>query len=206
MLDSIDNDLPEQLILLASHGEEEAFGQLLARYGTYLTLLARVEVGRRLQGKLDAADLVQETFLEAHRHFAAFRGSTEPEFVGWLRRIMAGVLANTLRRFYGTKARDPRLEEELQVGFDQSSCVLAGQLIAPGSSPSESASRREQSVIFADALNGLSEDYREVIILRHLEGLTFAAVAERMGRSVDSVEKIWMRAVVKLRQSVKGAS
>jgi RNA polymerase sigma-70 factor (ECF subfamily) len=202
---SIDDQIPEELIEEA-RGDEDAFGRLLARYSTYLTLLARVEIGRRLQGKLDPADLVQETFLEVHRHFNTFRGSTEPEFVGWLRRIMAGVLANTVRRYFGTKARDPRLEEELQVGFDQSSCILAGQLISPGSSPSESASRREQAVIFADALEKLPEDYREVIVLRHLEGLTFAAVSERMGRSIDSVEKIWLRAVAKLRQFVKGGS
>jgi RNA polymerase sigma-70 factor (ECF subfamily) len=203
---SIDEPMPEELIEEALGGDEEAFGRLLARYSSYLTLLARVEIGRRLQGKLDPADLVQETFLEVHRHFSTFRGTTEPEFVGWVRRIMAGVMANTVRRYFGTKARDPRLEEELQVGFDQSSCTLAGQLISPGSSPSEAAARREQAVIFADALDRLPEDYREVIVLRHLEGLTFAGVGERMGRSVDSVEKIWLRAVAKLKQTVKGGA
>jgi RNA polymerase sigma-70 factor, ECF subfamily len=201
--DSIDGELPEDLIEAAITGDDGAFGRLLARYSNYLTLLARVEVGRRLQGKLDPVDLVQETFLEAHRHFPAFRGATEPEFVGWLRRILCGVLANTIRRYFGTKARNPRLEQDLQVGIDQSSCVLAGRLISPGSSPSESAARREQAVLFADALDQLPDDYREVLILRHLEGLTFAGVGERMGRSVDSVEKIWLRAVAKLRKTVE---
>src|SRR5439155_26501918 len=125
------DDDPEALIRAARTGGEPAFGRLLARYAHYLTLLARVEVGRRLQGKLDPADLVQETFLEAHRHFAAFRGTTEPEFAVWLRRILAGVLANTLRRYFGTKARDPRLEQDLQAGLDRSSVMLAGQLPAP---------------------------------------------------------------------------
>jgi RNA polymerase sigma-70 factor, ECF subfamily len=200
----IDDESPEELIEAALTGDDGAFGRLLARYLNYLTLLARVEVGRRLQGKLDPADLVQETFLEAHRHFPAFRGTTEPEFVGWLRQILAGVLANIVRRYYGTKARNPRLEQDLQIGIDQSSCVLAGDLISPGSSPSESAARREQAVLFADALDRLPNDYREVIVLRHLEGLTFAGVGERMGRSVDSVEKIWLRAIAKLRKTVEG--
>ncbi len=207
MANSTDDVMPEELIEAALSGEEGAAGRLLARYSNYLTLLARVEIGKRLQGKLDPADLVQETFLEAHRHFPAFRGSSEPEFVGWLRKIMAGVLANTIRRYFGTKARDPRLEQDLQIGIDQSSCIMAGaQLISPASSPSESAARREQSVLFADALDRLPDDYREVIVLRHLEGLTFAGVSERMGRSVDSVEKIWLRAIAKLRQTVKGGS
>lgn len=204
MTHSIEDELPEVLIEAAVTGDEEAFGRLLARYSNYLTLLARVEIGRRLQGKLDPADLVQETFLEAHRHFPAFRGISEPEFVGWLRRILTGVLANTVRRYFGTRARDPRLERDLQVGVDQSSCVLAGHLVSPESSPSESAARREQAVIFANALNRLPDQYREVIVLRHLEGLTFAGVGERMGRTVDSVEKIWLRAVAKLRKTVEG--
>lgn len=201
-----DLELPDDLIAAARTGNDEAFGRLLARYANYLTLLARVEVGRRLQGKLDPSDLVQDTFLEAHRHFPAFRGGSEPEFVGWLRRIMAGVLANTLRRYYGTKARDPRLEQELQVGFDQSSGNLAGHLVSPGSSPSEAASRREQAVLFSDALDKLPPDYREVIVLRHLEGLTFPEVSERMGRSLDSVDKLWLRAVAKLKQIVRGGT
>jgi RNA polymerase sigma-70 factor, ECF subfamily len=200
------DEMPEALIVAALSGKDGASGRLLARYSTYLNLLARIEIGRRLRGKLDPADLVQETFLEAHRHFPSFRGSTEPEFVGWLRRILAGVLANTIRRYFGTKARDPRLEQELQIGVDQSSCILAGKLISPGSSPSEAASRREQAVLFADALSRLPDDYREVIVLRHLEGLTFAGVGERMGRTVDSIEKLWLRAVAKLKQTVKSES
>jgi RNA polymerase sigma-70 factor (ECF subfamily) len=202
MTGPIASESPDDLIREAKQCGEPAFGRLLARYAPYLMLLARVEVGRRLQGKLDPADLVQDTFLEAHRHFTGFRGTTEPEFAGWLRQILAGVLANTLRRYFGTKARDPRMEQDLRAGLDQSSCALAGQFASPGTSPSEAAAKREQAVLFADALARLPDDYREVIVLRHLEGLTFPAVAARMGRTVDSVEKLWLRAVARLRQIV----
>jgi RNA polymerase sigma-70 factor (ECF subfamily) len=204
VIDPTPDDVPEVLIRAARTGDEAAFGRLLARYATYLTLLARVEVGRRLRGKLDPADLVQDTFLEAHRHFPGFRGTSEPEFAGWLRQILAGVLANTVRRYFGTKARDPRLEQDLRAGVDASSCLLAGQIASPGTSPSEAAARREQAVLFADALGRLPDDYREVLVLRHLEGLAFPAVAGRMGRSVDSVEKLWVRAVARLRRAVGG--
>lgn len=204
MDDATAGESPEGLIRAARAGGEPAFGRLLERYTGYLNLLARVEVGRRLRGKLDPADLVQDAFLEAHRHFAAFRGSSEPEFAAWLRRILAGVLANTLRRYFGTKARDLRLEAELQAEVDRSSVMAAGQLAASGTSPSEAASRREQAVLFADALAALPADYREALVLRHLEGLTFPEVAARMGRTVDSVEKVWMRAVARLREVVGG--
>jgi RNA polymerase sigma-70 factor (ECF subfamily) len=192
---------PEQL-LREARSSDEAFGRLLALYTNYLTVLSRVEIGQRLRGKLDAADLVQEVFLEAHRHFSTFRGNTELEFTAWLREILAGVLANTLRRYFGTQARDPRLERELWAGVNRSSTILAGQLVAPGKSPSDDASQREQGVLLANALVQLPEDYHEVILLRHLEALSFAEVAKRMGRSVDAVEKLWMRALARLREAV----
>src|SRR3954451_14250352 len=190
---------PTELIRQARGGTTEALGYLLARYGNYLGLLARVQVGRRLQGKVDAADLVQETFLEAHRHFPAFRGQSEPEMAAWLRQIMAGVLGNMLRRYLGTQGRDVRLERELAGELDQSSQAIDRGFADPGPTPSKLAVVRERAVLLADALGRLPDDYREAIILRNLEELPFAEVARRMGRSEDAVQKLWVRALAKLR-------
>jgi RNA polymerase sigma-70 factor (ECF subfamily) len=191
---------PERLLRLARAGDGAALGQLLDLYRDYLALLARLQIGRRLQGKVDAADLVQDTFLEAHRHFAQFRGTTEGELVEWLRQILAGLLANLVRRYLGTQRRDVRLERELADQLAQSSRVLDQSLVAASSTPSERAARREQAVLLADALGRLSQDYREVIILHHLEELTFPEVARRMSRSVDSVKNLWARALAQLRR------
>jgi len=193
------------LLQQARSGNEKALGQLLESYTRYLTLLARVQIGRRLQGKVDPSDVVQETFLEAHRQIANFRGNSEGELVAWLRRILAGQIALTLRRFLGTKGRDLKLERELAAQLDQSSEILDGGLVASNSTPSQHASRREQALLLADALDRLPEDYREVIILRHLEGLSFAEVSQRMERSEDSVQKLWVRALANLRRSLGGA-
>jgi RNA polymerase sigma-70 factor (ECF subfamily) len=189
----------ENLLACARSGDEGALGPLLERYRSYLMLLARLQIGRRLQGKTDPADMVQETFLEAARHFAAFRGDSEPEFTAWLRQILATCLAHTVRRFYGTQARDIRLERTLGEELDQSSRCFDVGLLDEHSSPSQRASRREQAVLLADALDRLPADYREVIILRHLSDLTFPEVAQRMGRSLDSVEKLHVRALLRLR-------
>src|SRR5437588_323038 len=97
---------PEELLRQARAGSSPALGELLELYRSYLALLARVQIGQRLQGKVDAADLVQDAFLEAHRHFAQFRGTAEGELVSWLRQILAGVLANLVRRFCRTRRRD----------------------------------------------------------------------------------------------------
>src|SRR5947207_1711486 len=152
---------PILLLEEARAGEGVALGQLFELYRRYLTLLARVQIGQRLQGKVDAADLVQETFLDAHRAFPTFRGTTEGQLANWLRQILAAKLADMMRRYLGTQGRDVRLERELGEAFDRSSALLDRGLVAAGSSPSQQASRREQSILLADALEQLPDDYRE---------------------------------------------
>jgi RNA polymerase sigma-70 factor, ECF subfamily len=190
---------PDELLHLARMEDSQALGQLLELYRGYLALLARLQVGRRLQGKVDASDLVQETFLEAYRHFPRFHGTSEGELVAWLRQILAARLAKLVRRYLGTRRRDVRMERELAAELDQSSRVLDRGLVNSLSSPSQQADRREQAVLLAEALRQLPEDYREVLILRHLEGLSFPNVARRMGRSLDSVKNLWTRALARLR-------
>jgi RNA polymerase sigma-70 factor (ECF subfamily) len=192
-----------RLLNHAREGDGPALGQLLQRYRNYLHLLARVQIGRRMQGKLDVADVVQETFLEVHRGIGQFRGRSEQQFLAWLRQILVGILANQVRRYFGTKRRDVRLERELQDDLDRSSVYLGSHLVAAQSSPSAQASRREQAVLLADAMEDLPEDYREVIILRQLEGLTFPQVARRMGRTEDSVKNLWARGLARLRRSLE---
>jgi RNA polymerase sigma-70 factor (ECF subfamily) len=196
---------PEILLAQARDGEGDARGRLLELYRDYLNLLARLQLGQRLRSKVDASDLVQEAFLEAHRDFTQFRGSTERELIAWLRQILVSNLANQVRRYQGTQRRDVRLERQLVHEVDRSAATLDGGLMAGHSSPSQQAVRREQAVLLANALGQLPDDYREAIILRHLEGLSFAEVAARMGRSVDSVEKLWARALIKLRQLLGGS-
>ncbi|MDR3622513.1 MAG: sigma-70 family RNA polymerase sigma factor [Paludisphaera borealis] len=192
-----------RLLDLASAGDGAALGVLLQRYHNYLALLARVQIGRRIQGKVDVLDIVQDVSLEVHRKISMFRGSSEGEFLAWLRQILSGILANQVRRYFGTKRRDVRLERDLWEDLDRSSRSLGGQLVAAQSSPSAQASRREQAVLLADAIGGLPNDYRDVIIFRQLEGLSFPQVAERMGRTEDSVKNLWARALARLRRSLE---
>jgi RNA polymerase sigma-70 factor (ECF subfamily) len=193
---------PEQLLRLARTGDPVALGQLLEMYRNYLALLARLQIGRRLRGKIDSEDQVQDTFLKAHCDFPLFHGSTEAQLAAWLRQILSANLAMCLRRYLGTQRRDVRLERELADAVDQSSQVLDRGLIAPQSTPSQRAIRREQAVLLADELEKLPTDSREVIVLRHLEELSFPEVARRMGRSVDRVQKLWVRALARLRQTL----
>ena len=193
-----DNE-PLQLFTLARTGNRVALGQLLDVYRQYLYFLARVQIDREIQGKIGASDVVQETYLEAHRDFGQFRGGSVAELVGWLRQILARNLSNQIRRYRGTRRRDVRLERGIAAGVEHSSEGLGAYLVAAGKSPSQAATQHEAGVILAEALGRLPADYREVLILRNLEELTFPEVAQRMDRSVDSVRKLWARALARLR-------
>jgi RNA polymerase sigma-70 factor (ECF subfamily) len=196
---------PELLLLdRARAGDSPALGRLLESHRGYLSVLARVQIGRRLQGKADASDVVQDAFLGATRDFPQFRGTSEGEFRAWLRQILASLLANLVRHYQGTQRRDVRLERQLAVELDQSSVALDRGLVAPQSSPSQQAARREQAVVLADALARLPEEWRDLLILRHLEGLTFPEVARRLGRTVDVLKKQWPRALAGLRRVLEG--
>jgi RNA polymerase sigma-70 factor (ECF subfamily) len=195
---------PEELLQAARDDDRAALGRLLELHRNYLRLLARLQIGRNLRGKADPSDLVQEAFLAAQRTFAQFRGTTEAEFVDWLRQILASKLVDLARRYLGTARRNVRLERQLAADLDQSSRALGEALRARDSSPSARVEHRERAVLLADAIEALPPDYREVIILRHLEGLSLAQAAERMGRSVESVKKLWVRGIARLRANLAG--
>jgi RNA polymerase sigma-70 factor, ECF subfamily len=197
------DELTTELLDRARSGDGVALGQLLERYRNYVSLLLRIHVGRRLQVKVDIDDLVQETWLQAHRNIGRFRGRSELELLVWLRALLGTTLANQIRHYYGTKRRDLRMERDWVEEFERSSHDLDRNLVASISSPSQQAARREQAVLLADALGDLPEDYREVIILRQLEDLSFPEVALRMGRSEHSVKNLWVRALARLRNALE---
>lgn len=197
---------PSLLRLLEAlrNGDDAAQGAILLRYEPWLKLLARLQIDTRFQGKFSESDIVQQTLLEACRDLPAFRGATEAELLGWLRQILAHVLAHEIRRYRGTAQRDLDREVSLEAALAQSSQRLGEMLADSGPSPSVRAADREQEVLLADVLAKLPDDYREVIILRNLEGLSHEEVARRMGRGTGAVRMLWVRALSKLRTALSG--
>ena len=179
---------PQELLSRAKqHGD---LGPLLAYYRGYLKVIARLQIGTRLQGKADASDVVQETLLQVHRTFVAFRGSSEQEWLAWLRQTLANTLANLVRRYVHTQARDVRLEKQLHNEIENTSQCLAELVPCQQPSPSKIVMQREQAVILAILIEQLPHDYREVVILRHLQQASFPEIAQHMGRSVEGVKKL----------------
>ena len=179
------------------------FGQLLEGYREWLRILARLQIDGPLQAKLDPSDVVQETLLEAYRDQGQFRGTSRRETAGWLRAILAHVLAREVRRYRKTRKRDLSLEVAIEDRLVRSSATLGAGLQDDQTSPSVRLDREERSLALAAVLADLPTDYREVIILRGLQNLPYETVAERLERSEGAVRMLWLRALSRLRTELK---
>lgn len=191
-----------EMIRAARAGEPAVRDALFGRYRAWLRVLAQTQLGKRLAGKFDASDIVQQALLEACEALPDFRGDTEGEFLAWLRSVLAHALAHEVRRYTGTEQRD--VNREVSLELEESSLRLGSMLAAPDSSPSTRAAAHEEELCLAEVLGRLPEEYRAVIILRNLEGLSHEEVAERMGRSIGAVRMLWVRALARLRQELMG--
>ncbi len=127
--------IPERLIVQARGGDPAALGRLLELYRNYLKLVARSLIGTALRVKMEPSDLVQETFLKAHRDFAGFEGRGEPEVMAWLRRILARTLADQVKH-HRRKGRDLQRQESLDVLLDRSDETIHLALASYAASPS----------------------------------------------------------------------
>ena len=190
------------LLQQARAGDTQALNRLLDIYRNYLSLLARMDALGQLRGRMDPSDLVQETLLRAYQAFPGFRGQSELDILGWLRRILASSLADHRKQHHSQK-RDVRRDQSLEMALNETSQRLNRSLFAATSSPSAHAQRREQSVALADALSRLPAEYQEVIIERQLNRRQFAEIAQDMHRSSGAVRMLWARALERLRDELE---
>lgn len=171
----------------------------LEGYRDYLRLLARIQLGSRLQAKMDTSDVVQQTILQAHTARGLFRGKTESEKLAWLRTILANVLSAEARK-YVTRARDIRRERSLESQLELSSSRLECLLVADLTSPSQRAVHCEELIRLAAALTKLPADQRQVVELHHLKGLHVAEVADQIDRTRPAVVGLLFRGLKRLRE------
>jgi RNA polymerase sigma-70 factor (ECF subfamily) len=198
-------DGPRAASLLAAvrRGDADRLGDLLQLYRNYLTILATTQLDARLRRRVSPSDLVQETMLGAHRDFEQFRGASERELLAWLRQILVHSLHHAYEMHIRAVRRDVRREvflDEARASMDQSSVHLGQALAAGGPSPSAALHAEERAVAIANELAKLRPDYRDVIVLRNLQGLSFQEVAERMNKRPGAVRMLWLRAIEKFRQ------
>lgn len=190
-----------RLLAAARDGSESKLGELLEQTRQYLLLVANRSLDRELRQKQAASDLVQETFLEARRNFAEFRGLSEAELFAWLCRILENKRHDAARRYRRAAMRDIRREQSL----DDSAAALDNMVADPAQSPSAVAAVREHAAELHAALARLPEVDRQVIQLRSFERLAFAEVGQQLGCSAGAVRKRWVRAIARLEQELTTA-
>ncbi len=197
----------EHLLAEAKEGDSDALGRLLETYQNYLKLLARTQLDEKVRGRVSPSDVVQETMLEAHCDFPKFRGHSDGEFFAWLRKILVNNLARAVEQHVMAAKRDVRREVSrirINASLDRSTTRLETMLADHHRSAESDATVQEQLVQLANALSQLSPDHRDVVVMRHLEGIPFAKIGQQMNRSSGATRMLWLRAIEQLRRLMKG--
>lgn len=194
---------PSQVLKRAKEGQAGEVEELLAMYRGYLLAIAVARIDPRLRPRCDPSDIVQETMLEAFRDFHQFRGQLESEFLGWIRQILAHNLARAVKQHVLVEKRDVRKEVSatIESSSNQSRLEMRQHWFADSAaSPSSLVQRQEQLQNVLDRVAKLPSHYRDVLLLRHIEELSFDEVAKRLGKSSGAVRMIWLRALETLRE------
>lgn len=171
----------------------------LERFRNYLRILALTQMPNRIQGRVDASDLVQETLLDAHKDWARFAGNNEHELQAWLRKILVRNLLTSLR-YAQQQKRDVRREVAITAKVDQSSVCLEKFLAADQTSPSQCVHRGERYERLFEALVQLPDDQRQAVMLKHLHGKSLEEVAAAMDRSITAAGGLLKRGMSRLRE------
>ena len=192
------NDNTQNLVALAKSGDESAREQLYRAYGPRVLWLVRLRMGKELRTRLESVDLVQDVLYSTFKDLQNFTYKNEGDFIRWISRITENRLCENLTRLHAVK-RDIRRE----VRLDNNSPTLADSLAVAMepidvTTPSAIVSKREDFEKLARAIDTLKPEYREVIVLTKIEGLSYKDIAERLGKSPDAIRMLLSRAIASL--------
>ena len=200
---------PLELIAEARAGRAEALGELCSLYRNYMRMVVRTGLGPKLRERVELSDVVQEALVEVVRQFPQFTGQNEAALVGWLRRLVGQKLADLGRYHSRASCSGGAPDVPLDAAIDHSPAdpgsggggKLLDMLALSQTSPSEAASRRELTVLLADAVAGLPEQEAEVLWMYEADGLSFEAIGEQLGLSRKSVRGIYARGLRDLKRT-----
>ena len=193
------------LLARAAAGDENALTELFSRYRKRLKQMVRLRLNRRLQGRIDDSDVLQEAYLEAARRLPEYLADRPLPFFLWLRHLTGEKLIDAHRRHLGARMRDAAQEVSLHRGPmpAASSASLAAQLLGRLTSPSQAAVKAETRLRVQEVLNRMEPLDREVLALRHFEQLSNAEVAETLGLNESTASSRYLRALKRLKDEVQ---
>jgi RNA polymerase sigma-70 factor (ECF subfamily) len=191
----------DDLLRRAKAGDAAALGALFAHYRDRLRKMVRLRLDRRVAGRLDASDVLQEAYLDVARLFPEYAAAPAVPFYVWLRALTGQRLIDLHRQHLGAKMRDAGQEVSLYRGAlpQASSASLAQQLLAGLTSPTQAAVRAEMQLQLQEALNSMDPIDREVVVLRHFEELNNIETAAVLGIETSAASKRYLRAIRRLK-------
>jgi RNA polymerase sigma-70 factor (ECF subfamily) len=189
------------LLERAATGDQEALRRLCSRYRDRLKRMVQLRLSRRLSGRVDDSDIVQEAFLEISAKLTEYVKAPELPLFLWMRHITGLKLTEVHRRHLGSQLRDADREVSLhRGGFPEAdSASLAAQLLGKLTTPSQAAIKAEQRIFVQEALNGMDPIDREVLALKHFEQLSTSEIARVLGMSKAGAGSRYLRAIKRLR-------
>jgi RNA polymerase sigma-70 factor, ECF subfamily len=201
-----DSGKTEALIRRVEGGDEAALCELFARYRDRLHRMVKLRMDRRLQGRLDASDVLQEAYLDVAKRAAEYgKNSKMPVFL-WLRLITGQRLMALHRQHLGAQMRNAGQEVSLHRGAlpPASSISIAAMLLGRITSPTRAARRAEMQERLQDILNAMDPIDREILTLRHFEELGNGETAQVMGISKSTASSRYIRALMRLKKELAG--
>jgi RNA polymerase sigma-70 factor (ECF subfamily) len=201
---SSDSSETQALICRAVKGEEGALSELFTRYRDRLRRMVKLRLDHRLQGRLDASDVLQEAYFDVAKRAAEYQANpTMPVFL-WLRLITGQRLMVLHRKHLGAQMRNAGQEVSLHRGAlpVASSISIAAMLLGRMTSPTRAARRAELQVRLQDVLNSMDPVDREVLTLRHFEELGNNETAQILGISKSAASSRYIRAVTRLKKEL----
>src|SRR5450432_590586 len=196
-----ESDEVSELLRRAASGEEGPLRELFTRHRDRLKRMVHLRLSRRLQGRVDDSDVVQEALLSISGHLHEYAADPKLPFYLWVRHMTGLKLAEVHRRHLGTQLRDADREVSLHRGGlpEADSVSLAAQLLGKLTTPSQAAIKAETRIYVQEALNSMDPIDREVLALKHFEQLTTAEIAEVLGLSKAGAGSRYLRAIKRLR-------
>jgi RNA polymerase sigma-70 factor (ECF subfamily) len=191
----------DDLLRRAQAGDEQAKAELFSRYRERLRRMVRLRLDRRLYGRIDPSDVLQDAYLDYARRFPEFAANPAAPFYLWLRGLTGQRLIDLHRQHLGAQMRDAGQEVSLYRGAlpQASSASLANQLLGRLTSPTQAAVRAEMQIRLQEALNSMDPMDREVLVLRHFEELSNSETAETLGIQKSAASKRYVRALTRLK-------
>ncbi len=196
-----DSDETRQLLVNADKGDPAAVNRLLDRHRAALRRMVAARLDRALAGRVDPSDVVQNVLIEAHGRLSEYLRDPRMPFHAWLRALARDDVIDMHRRHRQASRRSVDREQRMShpACADYSSFDLAGRLRDPELTPAAAMLRKELDGRFAEALEKLDDEDREIVLMRHFEYMGNGEVAQALGLSPAAAGMRYLRALRTLR-------